>query len=170
MSLTSAFTQRVLANYQQSVDLATGTIPLDLTRTVTLASGTAAGQADQVFIDTRSIAPSANEDLDLNGSTLRDGFGNTLAFLRVKALYIAASAANANNVIVGAAAATQWATLLNATGTITLRPGASFMAVAGAADAITYAVVAGASDFLRVANSGAGTPVTYDIVIVGATV
>lgn len=169
MSLTSAFTFRLLADYQQSVDLAIGRIPLDLTRTVTLGTGTAAGQADQVFIDTRTIAPSANEDLDLNGASFRDGFGNSLAFLRVKALFIAASAANVNNVIVGAAAATQWATLLNTTGTVTLRPGASFMAVAGAADATAYAVVGGASDFLRVANSGAGTNVTYDIVIVGAT-
>lgn len=169
MALSSAFTARVLANYTQSLDLATGTIPLDLVKTITLATGTAAGQADQVFMDTRTLAPSANEDLDLNGSTLRDGFGNNLAFLRVKGIYISAAAANVNNVVVGAAAATQWATLLNTTGTVTLRPGASFLAFAGAADATAYAVVGGASDFLRITNSAAGTSVNYDIVIVGAT-
>ncbi len=123
---------------------------------VALATGTAAGQADRMYAATRTITASSNEDLDLAG-VLLDEFGVAITLLRVKALYVAAAAANANNVVVGAAAATQWATLLNTTGTITLRPGTG------------YAVVGGASDFLRVANSGAGTSVTYDIVVIGAS-
>lgn len=135
---------------------------------IALSTGTLAGQADRMYAAARTIGPSLNEDLDLAG-VLLDEFGAVVSLLRVKALYVQAAAGNANNVIVGAAAATQWATLLNATGTVTLRPGAGFLAYAGAADATGYAVVGGASDFLRVANSGAGTSVTYDIVIIGAS-
>jgi len=135
---------------------------------VALTTGTAAGQADRLYAATRTIAPSTNEDLDLAG-VLLDEFGVAISLLRVKALFVQAALANTNNVVVGAAAATQWATLLNATGTVTLRPDAGFIAWAGVADATGYAVVGGASDFLRVANSGAGTSVTYDIVIIGAS-
>jgi len=72
-------------------------------------------------------------------------------------------------VIVGAAAGTQWAALLGTTGTVTLRPGAFFCMAAGAADATGYVCAAGATDLLKIANSGAGTAVVYDIVIIGAS-
>jgi hypothetical protein len=135
---------------------------------VALTTGTGAGQADRLYAATRTIGASSNEDLDLAG-VLLDEFGAAITFARVKTLFVQAAAANVNNVVVGAAAATQWATLLNTTGTVTLRPGAGFLAYAGTADATAYVVGAGASDFLRVANSGAGTSVTYDIVIIGAS-
>lgn len=169
MPLSSSYTMQVVADLTKVLDLSTGRVPLSKVYSSVMASGTAAGQADIVFQDTRTLAPSANEDLDLNGTTLQDPFGVNLALLRVKGILISAAAANVNNVIVGAAAATQWATLLNATGTVTLRPGATFAAWAGVADGTGYAVVAGASDFLRVANSGAGTSVNYDIIIVGCS-
>lgn len=146
----------------------TDTAQFSQAQRVALATGTAAGQADRLYAATRTINASSNEDLDLAG-VLLDEFGAAITFARVKALFVQAAAANANNVVVGAAAATQWATLLNSTGTVTLRPGALFVAAAGAADATGYAVGAGASDFLRVANGGAGTSVTYDIVIIGAS-
>lgn len=87
----------------------------------------------------------------------------------MKAIVVSAAAANANNVVVGNAAATAWAALLGATGTVTLRPGAAMAVFAGAADATGYAVGAGATDLLKIANSGAGTGVTYDIVVIGAS-
>lgn len=138
-------------------------------RRVALATGTGAGQADRLYAATRTIAPSTNEDLDLAG-VLTDEFGVVITFARVKALFVQAALANANNVVVGAAAATQWATLLNTTGTVTLRPDAGFMAWAGTTDATAYVVGAGTTDLLRVTNSGAGTSITYDIVIIGASV
>ncbi len=171
MPLTSAFALQVQADYTKAVGaLATDRMPLSDLFSVALASGTSAGQADMVFADTRVLAPSSNEDIDLNGTTFKTPFGDSLALLRVKGIVVRANAANSNNVVVGAAAATPWTGLLTATGTVTLRPGAVFSAFAGVADAVTYAVGAGATDLLRVANSGAGTSVTYDIVIVGATV
>lgn len=137
-------------------------------RRIALTTGNAAGQADRLYAATRSVPASSNEDLDLAG-VLLDEFGQAITFTRVKVLYVQAALANVNNVVVGAAAATQWAALLNTTGTVTLRPNAGFLAWAGPADAIGYAVGAGTTDLLRVANSGAGSSVSYDIVIIGTS-
>lgn len=133
-----------------------------------LESGTGAGKADIRFTDTRTLVASATEDLDLAG-VLTDSFGATLTFARIKGLVIAASAANTNNVIVGGAAANAWASLLGAAGTLTLRPGASVALLTGAADATGYAVTPGTADLLKIANSGAGTSVSYDLVVIGAS-
>lgn len=162
-----------LAAYQTSssvLDLVTAAqqAPLSLTKNLSLPTGTAANQADRLFSDTRTLAASATEDLDLAG-VLTDAFGATLTFARIKLMYIAAAAANTNNVIVGGAAATQFASWVGAaTHTVTVRPGG--LLLLAAPDATAYTVGAGASDFLRIGNSAAGTSVTYDIVLVGASV
>lgn len=168
MPVQSSLSMAATVTQSRALDLTTTSDPLMFRQAVNLASGTGAGQADKVFHDRRTLAASAAEDLDLAG-VLLDAFGAAITFVRVKGLFITAAAANANNVVVGADATNPWATLLNATGTITLRPGASFGAMAGAADGTAYAVTAGTGDLLQVANSGAGTSVTYDIVIVGAS-
>lgn len=169
MPLISSVQLRLTADLTSVQDLATGRVPLDLTNILSLTNGVAAGQADQTFEDTRTLAPSATEDLDFSGTTLQNPFGVNIAFARIKAIYFSAKAANTNNVVIGATSATQWAPLLSATGTITLRPGASFVAFTGAADATAWPVGAGATDLLKVANSAAGTSVSYDIVVIGAT-
>lgn len=156
------------AELTQALDLGTGRAAQSLSRSVSLASGTGAGQADRVFSDRRTLAASATEDLDLAG-VLLDAFGSAITFARVKGLIIAAAAANTNNVVVGAASGSPWAALLNATGTLTLRPGAFVAVGTGVADPTGYAVTATTADLLKVANSGAGTPVTYDIHIIGAS-
>lgn len=168
MALTSTLAMSAFAELTSSLDLGTGSAKQSLNRSVTLSSGTTAGKADRVFSDRRTLAASATEDLDLAG-VLLDAFGAAITFVRIKGLFISAAAANTNNVVVGAASANQWATLLNTTGTVTLRPGASCGFIAGSADATAYAVAAGTGDLLKVANSAAGTSVTYDIHIVGAS-
>src|SRR6266581_3323517 len=57
-----------------------------------------------------------------------------------------------------------------ATGIITLRPGAFVALGCGQLDATGYVVTAATADLLHVANSGAGTSVTYDVIIIGASV
>lgn len=168
MGVTSTLSIAASVLQTKALDLTAAEDSLAFRRAVNLLSGTAAGQADKVFHDRRVLAASGTEDLDLAG-VLSDAFGVAITFARVKGLFISAAAANANNVVVGAASATQWATLLNAAGTVTLRPGATFAAIAGAADATAYAVGAGTGDLLKIANSAGGTPVTYDIVVVGAS-
>lgn len=168
MALTSSLSIAASAELSTALDLTTGRAPLQIRKAVSLASGTGAGKADRVFSDRRTLAASATEDLDLAG-VLLDAFGAAITFARIKGLIISAAAANANNVVVGAASSNPWATLLGATHTLTLRPGATVGLFAGAADATGYAVTAGTGDLLKVANSGAGTSVTYDVVLIGAS-
>ena len=174
MALTSTFAAHVVASLTgtaPSPDIGSGGAArhtVDVQQSVALATGTGAGQADLLFTDQRTIAASGSEDLDLAG-VLADALSATLTFARVKGLYIAAAAGNTNNVVVGAASSNAWATLLNAAGTVALRPGASLLVAAGVADATGYAVTAGTGDLLQVANSGGGTAVTYDIIVVGAS-
>ncbi|MGW6455511.1 hypothetical protein ACWF94_06205 [Streptomyces sp. NPDC055078] len=168
MSLTSTLSIAAFAELSSALDLGTAKAPASLRRGVTLGSGTGAGKADRVWADRRTLAASGTEDLDLAG-VLADAFGAVITWARVKGLFVAAADANVNNVVVGGAAANPWAPLLGATGAVTLRPGAVVGAMAGAADATGYAVTAGTADLLKVANSGAGTSVTYDIFIVGSS-
>src|SRR5690348_6520436 len=116
MALTTDLSLSVVATLTKTVDLANNPeYPLDYSRKVQLTSGTAAGNADVLFTDTRTITASSSEDLDLVGS-LTDALGTTFSPARIKALIVGAAAANTNNVVVGGASATQWAALLGTTG------------------------------------------------------
>lgn len=174
MGLTSRLVAHVTATHTDTApaaDLGTPTaaaVNLSQKRDVSLASGTAAGQGDLLWSDQRTLSASASEDLDLAG-VLADAFGSTVTFVRVKGLYVSAAAGNTNSVVVGAASSNAWATLLNAAGTVTLRPGGFFLAGTGVADATGWAVTAGTGDMLTVTNSSSGSSVTYDIVIIGAS-
>lgn len=169
MALSTDFSMRLLATLTKSADLNNvPTSQLDYSQRIKLATGAGVGLADKLFYDQRTLNASTTEDLDLVG-TLVDDFGVTFSPARIKMIYVEALAANTNNVIVGAASATQWAALLGTTGTVTLRPGAFFMAVAGATDATGYVCAAGSTDLLKVANSGAGTSVDYKIILVGCS-
>ncbi len=170
MTLSSRISLAVSANQTNTLDLGSASATLAKSYVAQLADGTAAGQANRLFQDTRTLAASANEDLDLAG-TLVDALGATLTFARVKGLVIAASAANTNNVIVGNATTNGFISWVGAaTHTVTLRPGAVLALMAGTADVTGYAVTATTADLLRVANSAAGTPVSYDIMIIGTSV
>jgi hypothetical protein len=115
---------------------------------------------------TATLAASANEDLDLAGS-LSAALGGSAVFVKVKAIQVTADEANTNNVIIGGAAATQFVGPFGAaTHTVAVQPGGTFMVVAPAAG---WTVGAGASDFLRVANSAAGSSVTYKILVIGTS-
>ncbi|MFG3349502.1 hypothetical protein ACGF1Z_31145 [Streptomyces sp. NPDC048018] len=168
MPLISSLAIAADANLTAALDLTTAAAPLAVRSAASWTSGTGAGQADKLFSDRRTLAASATEDLDLAG-VLLDAFGAAITWARIKGLIIRADATNQNNVVVGAASSNAWATLLGATSTLTLRPGASFAVNTGVADATAYAVTAGTGDLLKVANSGAGSAVNYDIVIIGSS-
>lgn len=165
--MTSTLSIAASVDLSKALDLTTPQDQLVFRRSAQLADGVAAGQADIVFHDRRTVAGSGSEDLDLAGG-LTDALGDPVTFARVKGLFISAAAANTTNVVVGNAVSNGWATLLNAAGTLTLRPGAAVGAFAGVADATGWAVTAGTGDLLHIANGGA-SPATYDVVIVGAS-
>lgn len=179
MGLNSKIQVTAYADFTKAFDLTdNGRVVLNKMYQAVLSSGVAIGQADLVFHDQRTLAASASEDLDLVGAMLQDPFGANLSMLKVKALLIGARGVtdvngvtitpNVNNVVVGAAAANAWTALLNATGTVTLRPGTVLCVFASQTDA-GYTVTAATNDLLKVANSGGGGGVTYDIIVIGAS-
>lgn len=173
MGLLSKLELAVTADLSRVAGLAEGRVPLKKVYQAVLNNGTGAGNADLVYHAQRTLAASATEDIDLAGVLADLLPGPVLTFVKIKGLIVAAlgtsSTPNTNNVIVGAAATNTWATLLNATGTVTLRPGAVFTAFAGQTDATAYAVTAGTGDLLKVANSAGSSSVTYDIIVIGAS-
>lgn len=143
------------------------TAPLSLAASLGMTTGTGAGQADKIFADTRTISASSNDDLDLAG-VLVDALGATITLARVKALFVRASAANTNTLIMGGGASNPVTTILGGTTpTLTIRPGGVFFLAA--TEATAYAVTAATADILRFTNGGAGSSVTYDVVIIGSS-
>lgn len=150
------------------LDLLTATAPFSFTKTFTFTDGAGANMVNQVWSDTRTLGASATEDLDLTGTALTNSFGVAVAFARIKGLYIAAAAANTNNVLMEPASANGWIGFLKAAGDqMILRPGAAMCFFAP--DATGYATTAGTGDLLTLTNSAGSTGVTYDIFIIGAT-
>lgn len=169
MALTSKVGVTLAATQTGTLDLGTTAANVVKRYVTELATGTGAGQADLLFSDTRTIAASGNDDLDLAG-VLTGAFGATLTFARVKAIMVVASAANTNDVIVGGAGTNAIVSFFGATThTLRVRPGGALLLSCGDADATGYAVVAATGDLLRISNSGAGTSVTYDVIVIGAS-
>lgn len=150
-----------------SSDLGSPRQRVTISKALALIAGTdAVNKADILFADTRTIAASGNEDLDLAG-VLANAFGATVAAAEVVAIFIAAAAANTNNFVVGPAAAAGFTGPFgDVTDRISIKPGEwqAFISRSG------WAVTAATADKLNVANSAAGTGVDYDIVIIGRTV
>ncbi|MER5482920.1 hypothetical protein ABT024_06850 [Streptomyces sp. NPDC002812] len=167
MPVISDFSLTASVAQTKATDFTLTTDPLSRIWSTHLESGTGAGLADKAFHDQRTLAASATEDLDLAGG-LTDVYGASITFVRIKGLFVVASAANTNNVILGAGT-NPWATLLTATGTVTLKPGGACGFFAGSGDAVGWPVTAATGDILKVANSAGSTSVVYDVVIVGCS-
>jgi hypothetical protein len=132
-----------------------------------LADGTGANAITRAFTDTRTLAASATEDIDLAGG-LTDALGQVLTFTKLRAIVVRAASTNTNNVVLGGASSNALATVFGATThTLTIRPGGAVALIAP--DATGYAVTATTADLLRVANSAGGSAVSYDIVLLGTT-
>jgi hypothetical protein len=127
-------------------------------------AGVAAGQVSKAFVDTRTLAASTGEDLDLAGALL-DPLGNAAVFANVKVLFAKAAAGNTNSVILGNAASNGFVGPFGAaTHTIAIPPGGCIMLVHPGAG---WTVTAGTGDLLHFLNGGAGTPASYDVILLG---
>lgn len=163
----TAISLAVKAVLSYAGDLASARSELAKTWSVSLANGTGALQADKIYSDHNQLAASATLDVDLAGS-LTDILGQALTFVKVKAILLAAASGNTNDVVLGAAATNTFTGPFGgATHTVRARPGGFIGLVCS--DATGWAVTAGTGDLLRVANSGAGTTVDYDLVIIGTS-
>lgn len=134
----------------------------DIEKRIQIEPGTGAlGVADLMFAATRQIAASGNDPLDLAGVLTGPLGGAAIAAAEVVAIYIEAAGTNVNDVVMGGGA-NAFVGPLGAAGTLTLKPGewAFFSSTLG------WPVTAATADLLRIANSGAGTPVDYTIIVI----
>jgi hypothetical protein len=169
MALSTNVRVGVAAKQSSTLDLGTSEANIKKDISYSLATGTATGQADRLFSDTRTLAASANEDLDLAGG-VTDAFGVSLTFVKVKGILIKAADANTNNIVVGGAATNAFVGWVGAaTHTVTVRPGGTLLVAVSDLDLGGYTVTAGTGDLLRVTNGGAGTSVSYDILVWGTS-
>lgn len=132
-------------------------------------NGTGSGQANQIYWATRTLAASTSEQLDFNGTggaVLYDPAGNALTMARFKAIIISGAAGNTNNVVVGGGSGAVTGLFGSSTQTGIVVPGAALAWLCSPTDTTGYVATAHA---LQVANSGAGSSVTYTIVVIGVT-
>jgi len=135
-------------------------------RPMEFANGSGDYQVSKQFADTRQIAASGSESLDLAGGSLSDDLNNVLTFAAVKVIQIKAHDDNVNDVVVGAGTNPLIGGPFGSdgSGSVAVPPGGVFQWVAPKTG---LTVTAATGDILKVANSGSGTAVNYDIVILG---
>jgi hypothetical protein len=92
MPLTTVIEAEINANLTSALDLGTAAYPSDVLSRLTLTSGTGNNQADLVFNDTRTVAASGTDALDLAGA-LTGPLGGLLTFVKLKALMVRAARA-----------------------------------------------------------------------------
>lgn len=168
MAVTGQASASFVGTQTASLDLGVAKAAQATTWTVPFTDGTGINQADRLWTDTRTLTASSSENLDLAGG-LTDPYGATITFARIRLMLVRADGGNTNNVIVGGAASNPWATWAGGTApTVTVPPGGCFVIAAPGTTGFT--VTAATGDILKVLNSGAGTSVTYTIVLLGASV
>lgn len=155
---------KLTANQTGSNDLGTPRYSPEHEALLQFATGTGANQADLFWADTRTLAASGTENLDLAG-VLTDAFGATITSAELVAVLITAAPGNTNNVVVGGAASNTLLMLGDATDKVPVKPGGVFLLAAPNAAGLCT-VTAGTGDILLVANSSSGTPVTYTVSLI----
>lgn len=119
--------------------------------TKTFTDGSGADKAEKVGKTTVTLAAGAAQTVALTSSTaFKDASGATITFTKIKAIAFETPSGNTADIVVGAAGAADWDTMLNAAGTLTLPAGsvAAFMT----SDADGWAV--SASDIINVDGDG----------------
>ena len=165
-NLTTNLTLRLLTVFEDDLDLSDPKDTLNIDWKDSLANGTGTDQADVIWHDQRTVT-GASEDIDLAGNVLfKDAFGNTITFVKVKAVFIHNTSTTATETLsVGGAAGTQFSNWVGAVNDeVNVGPDGLFM-LWSPTDG--YAVGAGATDLLKI-DPGADT-IIYDIVIIGTS-
>jgi|SRR5271163_2774477 len=162
-SLNTRLSFLLSCDYTKIVGLAKNDSPVSVSKLYSLVDGTGANQNRSVWSSAaRAIAGSGSETLDLQALT--DAFGDAIVFTKIKGIYVAAAAANVDDVVVGGVGSNAFVSPFGSTGDkVNVKPGGMIFLVAP--DANGYAV-SGSAHLLKVADSGSGG-VTYDIALFG---
>lgn len=165
MSITATYAASASGSQVNALDLGTATFPFSSSLSGRFTSGTGSGMVDRLFSDSRTLAASATEDLDLAG-VLTDAMGATLTFAKIKFVLVKAAAANTNDVVISRPASNGVPLFTAAGDSIAVQPGGAFLWVAPGTG---VTVTAATGDLLTLTNSAGSTGVTYEIVIMGTS-
>lgn len=160
-SQQSTLLVKLAAKLSGAVDLSTTHQDIDYSKLLEFANGTGANQANQVFVDSRSLTTGASETLDLSGS-LTNAFGESITFTAVKAMIVKNNGTTA--LTIGNAAATQFATFVGAAAHTILVPAGGVLVLT--APSAGFPVAAGTGDLLKIENA-AGATCAYDLILIG---
>jgi len=169
MSLSGSLKVQVNFTQTKTPDNTTAQAVIAHALTLSFSDGVAAGNADVIWTDTRTLAASASETIDLRG-TLTNTYGDAAVFADIRAILVTAATANTNNVNVTKPSTSPetGAPLFLASGDgIAVRPGGFF--AWGCPDATGIPTVAGTADKIGFANSSGSTEVIYTVTIIGAS-
>ncbi len=163
MTLSARLKVEFTADQTGSNDFGGPSFEPALRKIIDYVNGTGAGQADILFVDSRTVASATNDDIDLAGA-LTDAFGASVAAAEIVGIVIDSDADNTTVLTVGVAGTNPWTTMFAASGDgIKVFPGGVFVNFAKDASGMG-AVGAGASDVLRVANAS-GASATFRIAV-----
>lgn len=131
---------------------------------IVVGSGTGSGQSDLAYWDTRTLAASTTEDLDLAGG-LTSPIGETLTFVEITAIYIKAASTNGGNIVVGGDASAAFVgPFADSSDKVNIPAGESFLVTNMATG---WTVTATTADLLQIENDDSGAAANYDIVLIG---
>lgn len=131
--------------------------------------GTGASQANLVYVGTRTVASGANDDLDLNGTSLQTLLGANIAATSLVGIMIVnrpaspAAAPNTTSLTLGGGTNPVVGYMGGTTPTIIIKPNMTVFMECGSAGGIC-AVTAATGDILRIANAS-GAANTYQIAL-----
>jgi hypothetical protein len=156
----------LLLQASQSASSSVGPVNFNLQEggQVALVDGILSGQANKLYASAQTLAASATANLDIAGG-VSDPLGNVLTFTAIKAIMVLASTDNVNDVKIGGAGSNAFVGPFgSATDSVAVRPGGSLLMFAPATG---WPVTAGTGDLLKVLNAGAGSAVTFKVIIFG---
>lgn len=167
LSPQAHFDLKLFARQVAGGDYGSG-IPVEVTISEVLASGTGSGQATKVFQDVRTLALSTDENLDFQ--TLLDPFGTALGLTKIKWLIIQAASANAADLRLTPGSANGWDAFLSPSAALgpdipqlDVQAGTALVLVNSAAGYVVDA----AHKVLNVENLSGAASGIYTITIVG---
>jgi hypothetical protein len=163
-SATAQILINLYALVQNPLDLSTPSDAFQKLWNFVFANGAGNNQANQTWHDTRNLAASGTEDLDMATGGLLNGLGEQIVFSKIKAICVKADPTNVNDVLLKQSAATGVPIGSAAGAGLRAPPGGAVILIAPLAG---FTVTPATGDLVTVANGGAGTGINYDIFVLG---
>lgn len=159
---SASFTEQVNTSFGTTIK---ASVSPNFANNLSYTSGTGSGQVDVKYCVQDTTAASGADTVDLAGTLLNE-FAVTTTFAKIKVLAVKAAATNSNDVWVGGAATNRWTAFLKDSSVVVIRPG-YMINLNGPGTG--YTVTATTNEKLLVKNSGAGTPVVWQLCLAGTS-